>query len=260
MNVVRHRLLGVEGVNEGGMRMPVFVLVHGTGHGGWCWQKVVPILRRSGADAYAQTLTGVSDRSHLLDCGVDLTTHIMDVGNLLVYEDLSDVVLVGHSYGGMVISGVAATAPERLRQLIYLDAYVPSAGESEVDLWPSEMRAEIESDATAHSGLRPPPSPEFMGITDPALVDWVRERITAHPMATYTEAVPPGSARSNALARAYISCTEGPLTPVFEPFAEKAREAGWPVREIPTGHDAMLTAPETLAELLLELSDTAEAG
>lgn len=242
------------------MSMPVFVLVHGTGHGGWCWQKVVPTLRRAGSDAYARTLTGVSDRSHLLDCGVDLTTHITDVRNLVVYEDLSEVVLVGHSYGGMVISGVAATAPERLRQLIYLDAYVPETGESEVDLWPSEMRAEIESGATAHPGLRPPPSPESMGIRDPALADWVRERITAHPMATYTEAVPSGSERSGALPCAYISCTEGPLTPVFEPFAEKAREAGWPVREIATGHDAMLTAPEAVAELLLELSDAAEAA
>lgn len=239
------------------MSMAVFVLVHGTGHGGWCWQKVVPLLRAAGSDAYAQSLTGVSDRSHLLECGVDLTTHITDVRNLLVYEDLTGVVLVGHSYGGMVITGVAATAPERLRQLIYLDAYVPEEGESEVDLWPPHMRAEIESDAEGSRGLRPPPSPELMGIEDPALAEWVRERTTAHPMATYTEAVPKGSARSAALPRAYIRCTEGPLTPVFDPFADKARESGWPVRQIATGHDAMLTAPAAVVDLLLELSATA---
>lgn len=237
--------------------MPVFVLVHGTGHGGWCWQKVVPILRAEGFEVYAQTLTGVSDRSHLLKCGVDLTTHITDVTNLLFYEDLSDVVLVGHSYGGMVISGVAATAPERLRQIIYLDAYVPDEGESEVDLWPPGMRAEIEANAEASGGLRPPPSPELMGIHDPGLADWVQKRITPHPIDTYTEAVPKGSARSAALARAYISCTEGPLTSVFDRFAEKARAAGWPIREIATGHEAMLTAPDEVAQLLLELVRTA---
>jgi pimeloyl-ACP methyl ester carboxylesterase len=233
--------------------MPVFVLVHGTGHGGWCWQKVVPRLRAEGCEAYAQTLTGVSDRSHLLKCGVDLTTHITDVTNLLFYEDLSDVVLVGHSYGGMVVTGVAATAPERMSQIIYLDAYVPDEGESEVDLWPPAMRAEIEADSEASGGLRSPPSPEVMGIQDPALADWVQKRVTPHPIATYMEAVPRASARSAALSRAYITCTQGPLTRVFAPFAQKARAAGWPVREIATGHEAMLTAPDEVAKVLLEL-------
>lgn len=234
--------------------MAVFVLVHGTGHGGWCWQKVVPALRAAGSEAYAQTLTGVGDRSHLLECGVDLTTHITDVVNLLFYEDLSDVVLVGHSYAGMVITGVAAKAPERLSQLIYLDAYIPDEGESEIDLWPADMRAEIEADAEDSRGCRTPPSPELMGITDRAMAEWVEERTTPHPMATYTEPVPAGSAQSASLPRAFISCTVGPLTSVFGHFADKAREAGWPVREIATGHDAMLTAPDEVADLLLELS------
>jgi pimeloyl-ACP methyl ester carboxylesterase len=195
--------------------MTTFVLVHGTGHGGWCWQRVSPLLRAAHADAYAPTLTGVSDRSHLQKCGVDLTTHITDVTNLLFYEDLSNVVLVGHSYGGMVITGVAARAAERLKQLIYLDAYVPDEGESEIDLWPPDMRAEIESDAQASGGLRAPPSPELLGINDAGLAAWVRERITPHPVATYLESVPPTTAQSSALPRAYIRCTEGPLVPVF---------------------------------------------
>src|SRR5947208_6414024 len=122
--------------------MATFVLVHGTGHGGWCWQKMVPLVRTAEHEVYTPTLSGVSDRSHLLDCGVDLTTHITDVASLLFYEDLSDVILVGHSYAGMVITGVAAKAPERLKQLVYLDAYLPDDGQSELDLWPAEMRAE----------------------------------------------------------------------------------------------------------------------
>lgn len=235
--------------------MVTFVLVHGTGHGGWCWQKVAPILRAAGSTVYAPTLTGVGDRSHLSECGVNLTTHITDVSNLLFFEDLDDVVLVGHSYAGMVITGVAAAAPERLKQLIYLDAYVPEDGQSEMELWPSDMRAEIESGAEDGDGRRPPPSPEMMGITDPTMADWVRRRVTPHPMATYTEAVPKGDARSASLPRAYIACTEGPLTSLFGPFADKARTAGWVVREIATGHNAVLTAPEAVAKHLLELSD-----
>ncbi len=209
------------------------------------------------SEVYAQTLTGVGDRSHLLACGVDLTTHIRDVTNLFFYEDLSDVVLVGHSYAGMVITGVAAVAPERLRQLIYLDAYLPDEGESEVELWPAEMRAEIEADAEASRGLRPPPLPELMGITDPAMASWARERITPHPMTNYTEPVPRGGPGSATLPRAYISCTEGPLTNVFGRFADKARSSGWVVREIATGHGAMLIDPDAVAKLLLELADAA---
>src|SRR3990170_4037586 len=123
--------------------MATFVLVHGSFGGGWVWQKVTPLLRAGGFDVYTPRLTGLSDRSHLLDCGVDLTTHITDVASLLFYEDLSDVVLVGHSYAGMVITGVAAQVPERLGLLVYLDGYVPDEGQTEVYLWPPAMRAEI---------------------------------------------------------------------------------------------------------------------
>lgn len=234
--------------------MAIFVLVHGTGHGGWCWQKVAPILRAAGSEVYAQTLTGVSDRSHLVNYGINLTTHITDITNLLFYEDLSDVVLVGHSYAGMVITGVAAKASERLRQLIYLDAYVPEEGESEMDLWPPEMRAGIEADAHNSDGLRPPPSTELLGITDREMADWVRERVTPHPLETYTEAVPKAKAGNDTLECAYISCTQGPLTHVFGRFAEKARKDDWIVREIATGHNAMLTAPDKVAKLLLDIA------
>lgn len=116
------------------------------------------------------------------------------------------------------------------------------------------MRAKIKAGAQAGDGRRPPPTPEMMGITDPALADWVRERVTPHPMATYTESVPKGNHISAALPRAYISCTEGPLTSVFGPFAAKARTAGWIVRNVAAGHDAMLTAPNVVAKLLLELA------
>jgi pimeloyl-ACP methyl ester carboxylesterase len=234
--------------------MATFVLVHGSGCGGWIWQKLTPILRQAGHTVFTPTLTGVGDRSHLLNCGVNLTTHIQDVASLLSYEDLSEVVLVGHSYAGMVITGVAARLPERLKRLVYLDAYVPADGQTEADLWPPEMRAAIQADEAAGRGLRQPPSPDFMGITDPQMAIWMKERLTPHPLAAYYEPVPMGNARSAALPRAYIHCTAGPTSPVFAPFAEKARAAGWQGFELATGHCAMLTMPREVADILLYLA------
>ena len=234
--------------------MTTFVLVHGSFGGGWVWQKVTPLLRAEGHEVYIPRLTGLSDRSHLLDCGVDLTTYITDVASLLFYEDLSEVVLVGHSYAGMVITGVAAKVPERLKQLVYLDAYLPSEGQNEFDLWPAEERAAAQADMAAGRGLRQPPPPAILGITDPEMAEWVYARFTPHPLATYNQPVPVGSAKSAALPRAFIRCTEGLWTPRFAPFAAKARAAGWEVHELATGHMAMLTASRELAALLLELT------
>jgi pimeloyl-ACP methyl ester carboxylesterase len=185
---------------------------------------------------------------------VDLTTHITDVVNLLSYHDLSDVVLVGHSYAGMVITGVAARAPERLKLLVYLDAYLPDDGQSELDLWPAQMRDEIMAGAEAGRGLRPPPSAAFLGLTDPEMADWVMARLTPQPLATYTEPVPAGNATSAALPRVFIHCTAGPTTSLFGANAAKARAKGWEVLEVPTGHDVMLTAPNELAGMLLQLA------
>ena len=233
--------------------MATFVMVHGTGGGGWIWQKLTPLIRAAGHEVYTPTLTGVGDRSHLLNCGVNLTTHITDVASLLLYEDLSDVVLVGHSYAGMVITGVAAKVPERLRLLVYLDAYVPDEGQTESDLWPADMRASILADEAAGRGLREPPPLDFLGITDPEMAAWVKARMTPHPIATYTEPVPISSAKGAALPRTFIHCTNGPTTRVFAPFAAKARAAGWEVYELATGHCAMLTMPYEVAEILLKL-------
>lgn len=234
--------------------MSTFVLVHGTGHGGWCWQRVAPMLRSAGAEVHAPTLTGVGDRAHVLGAATTLSTHAEDVARLLFYEDLHDVVLVGHSYAGMVLSAVVATAPDRVGRAVYLDAYLPDDGQTEVDLWPDEMRAEIEADLHGGGEFRAPPTPELMGITDPVLVEWVRERITPHPMRTYTEPVPPAGAASASVRRSYVACTEGPLVGVFGPFADKARSKGWLVSEIAAGHDVMLTHPDELATVLLEHS------
>jgi pimeloyl-ACP methyl ester carboxylesterase len=217
---------------------------------------VAPLLRAAGKTVYTPGLTGLADRSHLRDCNVNLTTHINDITNLLFYEDLSDVVLVGNSYAGMVITGVAARMPERIRLLVYLDAYIPENGQSEADFWPAETRAARQADAAAHGGFNLAPPPEIFGVTDPALVDWIKARSTLHPYASYAEPVPAGNARSSSLPGVFIRCTGNPPTTpdLFGPFAAKANAKGWEVRELPAGHLAMLTAPNQLAELLLELS------
>src|SRR5512136_1070431 len=111
--------------------MASFILVHGTGSGGWVWKKISPLLRQQGHEVCTPTLTGLSDRSHIRDCSINLTTHIIDITNLITYEDLTDVILVGNSYAGMVITGVAARLPEKIRLLVYLDAYLPDNGQSE---------------------------------------------------------------------------------------------------------------------------------
>jgi pimeloyl-ACP methyl ester carboxylesterase len=235
--------------------MTTFILVHGSFHGGWCWRFVAPLLRNQGHDVYTPTLTGLGARSHLLRCGVDLNTHIEDVANLLLYEDLSRVTLVGHSYAGMVITGVAAKMPERIAKLIYLDAYVPLDGQSEVDLWPPPASAGL-SFVRPSSGneMRPPPAPSVFGVTDPEMSDWVAARLKPQPMSTYLQVPPASSPESRAIPRAYILCTAASLLHVMAPFAARAKSDGWEVRELASGHDAMLTHPQELTNILIELT------
>jgi pimeloyl-ACP methyl ester carboxylesterase len=237
--------------------MATFVLVHGSWHGGWCWREVVPLFRAAGHAVYAPTLTGLGARAHLLASGVDLTTHIQDIDSLLFFEDLAEVVLVGHSYAGAVISGVAARSPERLASLIYLDAYLPREGQSVFDVLSAEEREAGQATLATGTGLRQPVPPAVLGITDPTMAAWVAARLTPHPFHTYAQPIPVGSPASAALPRAFIHCTAGPTTARFAPFAQQARAAGWVVRELATGHNAMLTAPQLVVEVLLELGGLA---
>lgn len=234
----------------GEMSMTAFVLVHGSSCGGWVWQKLAPLLRAGGHEVYTPTLSGLSDRSHLADCSIDLNTHITDITRLIQNEDLSQVVLVGHSYAGMVITGVAEKIPEKLGHLVYLDAYLPDDGQSEADLWPPDLRSEIMAGEASQRGVRQPPSAAFLGITDAALEQWVSTRLTPHPLACYTQPVIVRESMYSSMTPAFILCTKGPTTKVFSPFASKARTKGWRVYEMPTGHIVMLTMPNELATLL----------
>jgi pimeloyl-ACP methyl ester carboxylesterase len=165
--------------------MATYVLVHGGAHGGWCYGPVARILRSAGQEVHAPTLTGLGDRSHLLRPGIDLDTHIADIVEVLHYEDLRDVILVGHSYGGMVITGVADRAPDRVGDLVYLDAATPANGQSLVDIAGPLMRA-ARAQGRVVDGVElvlfpgTEPLPHY-GVTDPADIAWMDERLTPIP-------------------------------------------------------------------------------
>jgi pimeloyl-ACP methyl ester carboxylesterase len=237
--------------------MGTFVLVHGTGHGGWCWRFIAPLLRAAGHEVYAPTLTGLGASSHLLHevNRISLGTHIQDVSNTLFYEDLSSVVLVGHSYSGMVITGVVAKQPQRLAHLVYLDAYLPLEGENEISLWPSKQVERYRNDVASGKRFRQPSAVmPLLGITDPKMAEWVRERLTPHPYTTYEDPPPPGTPESASLPRTYIHCTPGSFAQWTQPFAARARKLGWNVQTIAAGHDVMITHPNELADILLKVA------
>jgi pimeloyl-ACP methyl ester carboxylesterase len=231
------------------------VLVHGAWHGAWCWHRVLPLLRQAGMDTHAVTLTGVGERAHLLGPSVTLDTHIQDVIGLIEAEELRRVVLVGHSYGGIVITGVAdrlqQARPGLLAQLVYLDAVTPHPGES----WssqhsPETQQARIEA-AAASGGLSfPPPDASVFGLSG-ADRDWVNRRQTPQPLAVYRQALDFDAARVAALPRSFIDCTS-PALPTIAVMRQRVRsEPGWKVHELATGHDPMVSAPRELAQLLL---------
>ena len=239
--------------------MGVFVLVHGGWHGGWCWRKVVPLLRATGHEVYTPTLTGLGERAHLASPDVGLETHIQDIVGLLEYEDLHNVVLVGHSLAGGVVSGAADRAAHRIDHLVYLDASVLRDGECDLDAVRPEERAWLEKKARAEGGwlVAPPRMKHPFGVTDEVDATWVNSRLTPHPLRAFTDRLHlERSASSGPLpgARTYIFCAEGTETLEPSPSVERARtEPGWQFLELDTAHDAMITDPQVLSGLLLGL-------
>ncbi|MDQ3373959.1 MAG: alpha/beta fold hydrolase [Acidobacteriota bacterium] len=239
-----------------------YLLVHGAWHGGWCWKRVARLLRAAGHEVFTPTLTGLGERVHLLNTDVELDTHIQDVLGVLKYEDLRNVVLVGHSYGGMVISGVAEKAAERLAHLVYLDAFVPNDGQSSADFQPAEVLAmRKEKTRTEGDGYKLPCSPaENFGITNEEDLAWVKQRLNPHPFKTMLNTVQLTNPKAAQIPRTYIYCNNPPIGP-FGQFAERLRtDESWQYRELATGHDAMITEPEQLAELLLEFGEKSSVG
>ncbi|MGD6741895.1 alpha/beta fold hydrolase [Streptomyces sp. BH106] len=233
--------------------MSTFVLIHGAWHGGWAWQRVVPALRNAGHEVYTPTLTGLSDRAHTLTPQVGLSTHIQDVVGLMEGYDLNDVVLVGHSYAGQIVTGVADRVPERLALRVHLDAFVGDDGEAAVDLLPEAVAGHWReaAEGPGFGWLVPPRSLTKLGVTEQADIDWLTPRLTPHPWLTYTEPLRL-TGKGDRVPAAFIECVD--WMRVFTAQAERAAARGWPTHEIATGHEAMVTAPDELAALLLDFT------
>jgi pimeloyl-ACP methyl ester carboxylesterase len=227
-----------------------FVVAHGAWSAAWAWKKMRPLLRAAGHELWTPTYTGLGERAHLANPAVDLDTHIPDIVGVLAMEDLRDVVLIAHSYGGMVATGVADRARERIVQLIYLDAFVPKDGQSLLDLQPAEARERMRELArTAGEGWRVPPNP-MPADTPQADAAWAAPRRLPHPIKTFEQPLRL-AARAPPPPRSYIYCRRSGPGDVFRQFAERAqRESGWRYFEIDASHNPHITAPQELLTLL----------
>jgi len=237
--------------------MASYVLVHGGGHGGWCWQRLAPLLRAEGHDVHTPTLTGLGERSHLVRPDTDLDTHITDVAAVLEYEDLTDVILVGHSYGGMVITGTADRVPDRIGQIVYLDAASPQNGQSLVDVAPALMDfARSDSRVVDGVDLVLWPSPDLgllYGVTDPGDLAWMQRHLTPHPWRCFEQPLHlHDEARMRAIPRTDVVCVSE-LNDREAPNEDRSVGAQR-VWEIETGHDLMITEPRAVADMLLRLA------
>jgi pimeloyl-ACP methyl ester carboxylesterase len=236
--------------------MATFVLVHGAWLGSWCWKRVRAALRARGHDVFTPTLTGVGERSHLLWPHINLETHIEDVVNLIRWEEVSDVVLCGHSYGGCVITGVADRLPNRIGATVYLDALTPEDGESLLAIVPDALRTWLlQAAASRGKGWMVPPIPAEALNLNAGDREWVNRQCSMHPMATFRQAVEL-SGRSDPLKRStFILATDYDDSP-FAAFYDRAKARGWRALTMPGGHYLMLDRPEALTEALNEIAET----
>ena len=232
--------------------MADFVLVHGAWHGAWCWRRILPGLYEAGHRAFAVSLTGTGERAHLLSPAIRLSTHIDDVAAVIEAEELEGAILVGHSYAGMVITGVADRLAGKLAHLVYLDASVPLPGESWSSPHPAHV-LEARRKVIAETGAIPPADPALFGLSGDDAA-WVARRQRPHPGGVYEDPLAFDAARVAALPRTFIDCS-APALETITPSRQRARaQPGWRYVEIATGHDPMISAPDALLKSLLALA------
>lgn len=240
--------------------MSTFVLVHGAWHGSWCWKRVRRALQVRGHEVFTPALTGVADRLHLLSPQINLETHITDVTNLIRWEELSDVVLCGHSYGGCVISGVADRMPDRISALVYLDAFVLENGQSLHDTLPLEVRNEqLEGARQVGDGWKVPPiSAEAFNVNAKDR-DWVNRQCTMQPLATFQQPLHLTGGINRIKNVNFILANAWAPSP-FPPFYKQAKTKGWKTLTMECGHDVMLDLPEDLTQELIAVSPRSAAS
>jgi pimeloyl-ACP methyl ester carboxylesterase len=235
---------------------PPFVLIHGGRHGGWCWRRVASQLRKKGHDVYTPTLTGLGERAHLLSPEIGLDTHIADVEGVFEYEDIHDAVLVAHSYGGVVVSGAMESLHERVRSLVLVDAHMPATGQSVLDLVGPERAGQMRelADAGGDGWYVPVSDSSWWGLSAPDDIAWVNSKITPQPLKTYEDPVGPTD-RARAHPCTFIECSASRLSKAELDWQRRRSQNSQNLRHriLEGSHDAMVSEPEALVELLLEV-------
>lgn len=226
--------------------MASFVLVHGAFQGGWVWKDVVARLQAAGHDAHVPTLSGCGYLSNGFKEGLGLHAYIQDVSNYFFFHDLTDVILVAHSYSGMVCAAVAQRMPQLIRRLVFVDAVIPESNRSFADLGGEAFQSMLEVHRTANWKVRPWPLPVF-GVPENR-ADWFAPRLRDFPEAAFT-ALFPGEFDPGSVSSAFVACG-ATRNPLIRSMADRAGQLGWPVSSLDSDHSPMTTHPAQLADLL----------
>ncbi|MCZ6604076.1 MAG: alpha/beta hydrolase [Alphaproteobacteria bacterium] len=232
--------------------MATYLLAHGAWQGGWAWKKVAAALRASGHEVFTPTYTGLGERAHLGHSGVTLDTHIDDICGVFEAEDLTHVILAGHSYGGTVITGAAERVADRLDAMVYVDAFLPRDGESSFSRMDEGAVAAIKKAAEEKGGgwRVPPRTAEFNRIRDAADRVLYDTHVVGHPIGCMAQPIKHTNAWQKVRHLVYVHCTENTPSPFGAIAAKLKDDTAWKMHELPCGHIAMLDMPDELAEIL----------
>ena len=233
---------------------PHFLLIHGAWHGGWVWNEISEILRYQRYSVSTPTLTGLGEKKHLLSSKITIETFIEDVVNHIVFENLNNIILVGHSFAGSVISGVADRLKDRIKKLIYFDAMILIDGQKPFDISPKEtveQRIELAKKFGNNISI-PAPSADAFGVFDIKKSLLLEEKLTPHPLSTFQSKLILKNEIGNGIPLSYIFCTK-PVYKSLESSREVVRKMKWPIFELNAGHDAMLTHPKETLNLLMKI-------
>ena len=233
---------------------PHFLLIHGAWHGGWVWNEISDILRYQRYSVSTPTLTGLGEKKHLLSSKITIETFIEDVVNHIIFENLNNIILVGHSFAGSVISGVADRLKDRIQKLIYFDAMILKDGQKPFDITPKEtveQRIELAKKFGNNISI-PAPSADAFGVFDIKKSLLLEEKLTPHPLSAFQSKLILKNEIGNGIPLSYIFCTK-PVYKSLESSREVVRKMKWPIFELNAGHDAMLTHPKETLNLLMKI-------
>ena len=231
-----------------------FLVAHGAWSAGWAWKKMHPLLRAAGHELFTPTYTGLGEREHLASPDIDLNLHIQDMLGVIKCEQLRDIVLIGHSYGGMVATGVADRVPERISRLVYMDAFVPTDGQALIDLLPPAAAERMRAAAKANDGWRLPSNP-IPPDTSAADVQWIQSLRMPQPVKTFETPLRLRNGDTK-IPRSYIYCKRATPDDTFRAYASRAKREGWDYHEIDASHSPHVTAPQALTALLHSIAAT----